>query len=108
MDGSAGTRPPLGQQPAAAAPPRQAKSYRELFGRCWKLIAVSVVLHMHRDIDLQLFQPFFFSRVRCCGFDGGVVRFPLSFRATFSLFFPLSSSLILGERRILAVRCFPT
>jgi MFS family permease len=49
---------------------QEAKTYRELFSRCSKLIAVSVVLHMHRDIDLQLFQPFFFSRVRCCGSEG--------------------------------------
>ena len=90
MDRSAGT--PLGQQPASPAPPRQAKSYRELFGRCWKLIAVSVVLHMHRDIDLQLFQPFFFSRVRCCGFDGGAVRFSLSLSRSLFLLFSLSSS----------------
>lgn len=58
--------------PGPPPPPREAKSYAELLLRCWKLIAVTLVLGLHGDIDRQVFTPYFYSRVACCGgLDGG-------------------------------------
>eukprot|EP01045_Picozoa_sp_COSAG04_P052458 COSAG04_NODE_22372_length_356_cov_0.622568_1_plen_69_part_10 len=39
---------------------REARSYGVLFRRCWKLVGVSLVLSMHRDIDWQLVPPYFY------------------------------------------------
>ena len=56
---------------AAERAAREARSYGVLFRRCWKLVGVSLVLSMHRDIDWQLVPPYFYSRVACCGVGGG-------------------------------------
>ena len=56
---------------AAAAAAAEPKSYAELVGRTWKLALAAFILMVHKDIDFQLFQPYFFSRVECCGLNGG-------------------------------------
>ena len=48
---------------------RGPKSYRELLRTTWPLLACTMVLGLHKEVDIQLFTPFFYSRVRCCGDD---------------------------------------
>lgn len=51
----------------AARPQGKPATTRELFERCWKIILVTLVLSLHADVDMQLFPPYFYSRVACCG-----------------------------------------
>ena len=39
----------------------------ELVKRCRKVIIVTLVLSLHADVDTQLFPPYFYTRVSCCG-----------------------------------------
>eukprot|EP01047_Picozoa_sp_COSAG01_P025862 COSAG01_NODE_1648_length_9629_cov_9.733998_4_plen_290_part_00 len=48
-----------------------AASYAELLRRCWLVVAATLLLSMHRDIDWQLVPPYFYTRVACCGDGGG-------------------------------------
>lgn len=41
-------------------------SYSDLLQRCWKLMAASMLLHMHSDIDQRILTPYFYTRVACC------------------------------------------
>ena len=52
--------PPLGGglgEADGAGQAREPKSTEELLQLCWKIILVIFILHMHSDIDGQLFQP---------------------------------------------------
>lgn len=48
----------------------------DLLRRCWKLIAVTLILGLHSDIDTQINKPYFFSRVSCCGLGGSPPTLP--------------------------------
>ena len=68
---AAGTSP-LPTAAAAAA----AQSYAALAGRTWKLALAAFLVTTHRNIDLQIFQPYAYSRVSCCGLGGGPMLSP--------------------------------
>jgi hypothetical protein len=43
------------------------KSYRELFAITWKLILVTMILGLHKEVDTQILTPYLYTRVECCG-----------------------------------------
>ena len=55
-----------GSSGGAAAGGRQPKSWRELARLTWPLVACTMVLGLHKEVDTQLFQPYFYTRVECC------------------------------------------
>ena len=46
---------------------RQPKSWRELASLTWPLVLCTALISMHKEVDVQLFQPYFYTRVSCCG-----------------------------------------
>ena len=50
---------------------RPIRTRLELFRVTWQLIVVTLILGMHADVDNQIFQPYFYSRVACCGGRAG-------------------------------------
>ena len=61
--------PSLSDAGGVTAPPHAAGgelSYAELLRRCWKLMAASMLLHMHGDIDQRILTPYFYTRIHCC------------------------------------------
>ena len=74
---SAELRPLAGaaaQAPSEAQAAESELSYSELLRRCWKLMAASMLLHMHGDIDQRILTPYFYTRIACC--EPGAARLP--------------------------------
>ena len=57
--------------PAAATDRQAPKSYRELFSITWKLMLVTMILGLHKEVDTQILTPYLYTRVQCCGSEPG-------------------------------------
>lgn len=59
--------PPRGTAGGRWEVKRHPKSWRELASLTWPLIMCTAMIGMHKEMDVQLFQPYFYTRVSCCG-----------------------------------------
>ena len=51
----------------ASHPPISQERRMELLRKTWTLVLVAFLLNIHTDIDTSMLQPYFFTRVVCCG-----------------------------------------